>query len=186
MRAHLFPFLSVKTQSCVCFTDVSERICSVFVHFYEHTRQLSAHTRAHMQRPLAHPRAAAYIRLNIRACVCTCISIYLYIYPYIFFFFHDSCLPNSLLLLDTGLFIWRTTSCSARRSMPRRGAHYMSTQAPSRARPSHGQWSLAAAPSAATTPVRLSSARAPAPRKVVDWIFPLRVSRRCRPTLSKI
>jgi hypothetical protein len=115
------------------------------------------------------------------------LSIYLSMYPYMLFFVHDICLPNSLFLLDTGLFIWRTTSCSARRSMPRRGAaHYLSTQAPSRARPSHGQWPLAAAPSAATTPVRLSSARAPAPRKVVDWIFSLRVSRRCRPTLSKI
>jgi hypothetical protein len=47
MRAYLFPFLSVKTQSYVFFTNVYERICFLFVHFYEHARQLSAHTRTH-------------------------------------------------------------------------------------------------------------------------------------------
>ncbi len=55
MCADLFPFLSLKTQSDVCFTNVHERICFLFVHFYEHARQLSAHARAHMQRSLGHP-----------------------------------------------------------------------------------------------------------------------------------
>jgi hypothetical protein len=55
MSVHLFPFLSVKTQSDSFFTDVFDRICSFFVHLYEHARQLSAHTRTHMQTSLAHP-----------------------------------------------------------------------------------------------------------------------------------
>jgi hypothetical protein len=53
MHAYLFHFLSVKTQSDSCFTDVYDRICSLFVHLYEHARQLSAHTRStHMQTSL--------------------------------------------------------------------------------------------------------------------------------------
>ena len=55
VRAYLFPFLSVKTQSYLCFTNVCERICFLFVHFYERARQLSARTRAHMQRSRPHP-----------------------------------------------------------------------------------------------------------------------------------
>ncbi len=162
--------------------NVSVLCLSSFMSIHDSCQHTHAHTCAETTRtPLS-----CGIHTNIRTCVCTCISIYLSTYPYMLFFVHDSFLPDSLFLLDTGLLIWRTTSCSARRSMPRRGAHYLSTQAPSRARPSHGQWPLAAAPSAATTPVRRSCARAPAPRKVVYWIFPLRVSRRCRPTLSKI
>ncbi len=125
------------------------------------------------------------IHTNIRTCVCTCISIYPDTYLNMLFVVHDSCVPNSLFLLDTGLFIWRTISCSARRSMSRSGAHYLRTQAPSPARPSHGQWPLAVAHSAATTPVRCSCAWAPAPRKVVNWVFRIRVSRRYRRTLSK-
>ena len=54
MRADVFPFLSVKTQSYVCFTNVYEGICFLSVHFYEHARQLSQHTRAHTCRDHSH------------------------------------------------------------------------------------------------------------------------------------
>jgi hypothetical protein len=51
IRVYLFPFRSVKTQSSVCFTNVYERICSLFVHLYEHARHLSARTRVHSWLP---------------------------------------------------------------------------------------------------------------------------------------
>ena len=89
MRAYLFPFLSVKTQSYLCFTKVHERICFLFVHFYEHARQLFAHTIIH-----------TYI------CVCIFISCL-----FAFLSIPDSSLPNSLFLLDTAHLNCSTTSC---------------------------------------------------------------------------
>jgi hypothetical protein len=39
-------------------------------------------------------------------CVCVCVCVFM-----LFDCFPDSCLPNSLFLLDSGDFIWTTTSC---------------------------------------------------------------------------
>jgi hypothetical protein len=122
MRAHLFPFPSVTTQSDLCFTNVYARICLLFVHFYEHARQLSAHTRAHAEitcTPLScggdecDADALSLLRQsNIQTCMPVCMRIF--IFGLCFFAFlstHASCLPNSLFLLDTGNFICPTTSC---------------------------------------------------------------------------
>jgi hypothetical protein len=68
MRTYLFPFHSVKTQSSVCLTDVYERICFLFVHFYELVRQLSAHTHTNMQRSLAYPWAAVVTSVTLIRC----------------------------------------------------------------------------------------------------------------------
>jgi hypothetical protein len=70
------------------------------------------------------------------------------------------------LLLPTGPFIL-TIRCSARRSVPSSARLCGPTKAPSRAFRYRGQWPLAAAASAATTPVRRSCAQALAPRKMV-------------------
>ena len=40
MRAYLFRFVSVRTQLYVCFTNAYDRVCFLFVHFYEHAQQL--------------------------------------------------------------------------------------------------------------------------------------------------
>jgi hypothetical protein len=88
------------------------------------------------------------------------------------------------LLLPTGAFLL-TIRCSARRSVPRIVRLCGPTKAPSRAFRYCGQCSLAAAPSAATTPVRRSCAQALAPRKMVYWTLTIGVSHRCRPMPSK-
>ncbi len=44
-------------------------------------------------------------------CVCVCVYIYTYIFLFAFLSIPDSCLPNSLFLLDTGNFLCTTTSC---------------------------------------------------------------------------
>jgi hypothetical protein len=88
------------------------------------------------------------------------------------------------LLLPTGAFLL-TIRCSARRSVPRIVQLCGPTKAPSRAFRYYGQCSLAAVPSAATTPVRRSCAQALAPRKMVCWTLTIGVSHRCLPMPSK-
>jgi hypothetical protein len=112
------------------------------------------------------------IQSYIPTCMLVCVCMYIFV-PFLFVFLSRPCswLPNSLCLLDTGSFICTTTSCSACRSVSSSGAHCHTTKAPSRARPYRGQWPSAAAASAATTPVHRSSAQAPAPRKLISWIF---------------
>jgi hypothetical protein len=88
MRAYLFPFLSVKTRSDLCVTNVYERICFLFVHFYEHARQ--SHTRAHTCRDHLHTLELQWswvwrwfalapktiIHTNIHTeCMCVCVYI---------------------------------------------------------------------------------------------------------------
>ena len=119
-------FVSVKTQSYLCFTIAYERrICSLFVHFYEHARQVSVHTRAHMQRSFARPWAAVVTSVTLirsrssdnhtyKHTYCVYVSVCLYICVCCLFAFlsiHDSCLPNSLFLLDTANLNWETTCC---------------------------------------------------------------------------
>ncbi len=87
----------------------------------------------------------------------------------------------SLLLLTGPFFL--TIRCSVRRSVPS-SARLCTTKAPSRAFRYLGQWPLAAAASAATTPVRRSCAQALAPRNMVYWILTIGVSHRCRRPMS--
>ncbi len=93
MRAYLFPFLSVKTQSYVCFTNVYERICFLSFHFYEHASQLSEHKRAHCgthaeinRTPLScggdecdddslSLLRQSYLQRCILVCVCVCVCV---------------------------------------------------------------------------------------------------------------
>ena len=95
MRAYLFPFLSLKTQSYVCFTNMYDRICSLFVLFYEVMLircRSSDNWHTHM-----HTCAHVY---KYKSCF---LSDYLCV--------HDSCLSNSVCLLDTGILVWLATSC---------------------------------------------------------------------------
>ena len=101
IRAYLFPFLSVKRQADLCLTNVYERLCFLFVHFYEHARQLLPHTIIH-----------TYICVCIFIC---CLFAFLSI--------PDSCLPNSLFLLDTGILCCPTTSCRPSQPALLRGFH---------------------------------------------------------------
>ena len=88
-------FLSVKTQSYICFTNVYEGICFLSVHFYEHARKLSAHTRAHMQRSLAHPWAGWWrvwgwfalvpqTIIHTQTCILVCMCVCVYVYMFFF------------------------------------------------------------------------------------------------------
>ncbi len=112
MRAYLFPFLSVKIQSSACFTKVYDRICFLFVHFYEHARQVSAHTRVHAEitrtpfrcggdecdaDSLSLLRQSYAQKYILCVCVCVCVCIYIYI-SCLFAFLSKpySCLPNSV------------------------------------------------------------------------------------------
>jgi hypothetical protein len=86
MRAYLFPLLFVKTQSYLGFTNVYDRICFLVVHFYEDTRQLSAHTRASCG---GDECDADSLSLRIQSYIQTyilCVRVYTYIYVVCFFF----------------------------------------------------------------------------------------------------
>jgi hypothetical protein len=107
------------------FTNVYDRICFLFVHFYEHARQLSAHTHAHTQRSLAHTwelwwwRVWRWFAVAPQTIIHTCMHICMHVYLSIcfcllaFMSIHDSCLPNSLFLLDTRLLYLEHNQLSA-------------------------------------------------------------------------
>ncbi len=125
MRVYLFSFLSVKTPSYLCFTNVYDRICFLFVHNHEHARQLSAHTRARTCRDHSHTLELRWWRVwrwfalpshtiikYKHAYLCVCVYMYIYIYIYICFLFvcfsiiPDSWLPNSLVPRYRSLYLF--------------------------------------------------------------------------------
>ncbi len=122
MRAYLFPFLSVTTQSDLCFTNVSDVSVfglSTFMSMYNSCQ----HPRAHTCRDHSHTLELRWWRVwrwfalapqtimhtNINTCVYVC--TYTYICLFSFLSIPDSGLPNSLFLLDTGTCVCTTTSC---------------------------------------------------------------------------
>ncbi len=56
---------------------------------------------------------SSYNHTYQHAYLCVCVCTYLFLFSFVFLSMTCSWLPNSLLLLDTGSFIWTTTSCRA-------------------------------------------------------------------------
>ncbi len=123
IRAYLFPFLSVKTLSYLCFTNVYERICFCLPTFMS-MHDSCQHTRAHTCRDHSHTlelrwwRVWRWFAIAPRTSIHTnmytigvCEYIHLFFVCLLFWVYTTASLPNCLFLLDTGnLFYW-TTSC---------------------------------------------------------------------------